>query len=159
MPFGITFAPLWHHFSLLFRHRFLHRFLDVLFPDFWLHLGSLWDLFALFIKNGPKMAPKMGPGDNPGGVLLATGVPLAPLWRLPAILHAFWSQFWLPFSSLLHPFYKNNWICASFFQHFAKLTRPCRNVFPLFFGYGSAHLRFLFCAPLGRAVTPALRAQ
>jgi len=31
MHFGITVGLVWHHFTILFRHRFLHRFLNAFF--------------------------------------------------------------------------------------------------------------------------------
>ena len=71
----------------------------------------------------------------------------APLRLLPNILNAFRPQCWLHFTSLLHPFCRlEKMLTSVLFHHFAKLTRPCRNVFPfIYLLYGFANVRLLFC--------------
>lgn len=59
MPFGITFCSTWHHFMILFRHRFLHRFWDAFLFDFW-----------------PKMDPKTNPNVTSSRLR-------APLFEVP----------------------------------------------------------------------------
>ena len=52
-------------FSLPFRHIFLHRLLDALFPDFWFPLGHLGPTFSIFLsKMVAKTAPISLQGDH-----------------------------------------------------------------------------------------------
>ena len=97
-------------------------------------------LFRIFDQKCAEDGSKTGLGDSAGHLLLATGVPLAPLWRLLAILDAFWSQFWLPFSSLLHPFCKNDWTFARFVPTLRKTSAPLQERVSFTFGYGFAHV-------------------
>ena len=65
--FGIRVGIFWNllaYFSLLFRHIFLHRLLDALFPDFWLPLGYLGRLLGFLIENGRQNGTRFAPGDH-----------------------------------------------------------------------------------------------
>ena len=76
---GIRFGIFWKllaRFSLLFRHIFLHRLLDALFPDFWFPLGHLGPTFSLFCRNwSPKRHPFRSRGITffiPGATLVCS---------------------------------------------------------------------------------------
>ena len=58
------FGNLLASFSLPFRHIFLHRLLDALFPDFWLHLAHLGRLLGFLIENGRQNGTRFAPGDH-----------------------------------------------------------------------------------------------
>ena len=77
----LSFWMVFHQFSILFRHRFLHAFLDVIFSIFRSKMvakvvGSSWTSCPLW---HPKNAPKTHPRRN---------------LDFSSILDRFWSPVW-----------------------------------------------------------------
>ena len=130
---GIRFGIFWKllaRFSLLFRHIFLHRLLDALFPDFWFPLGHLGATFWIFDRKwSPKRHPfrsRGSPSSFPGPPRFAPKAHPQPNVDFGWIFDGFgmdfgwiWDGFYMDFEWIFDEFRLNyGRILDAFWKHF-----------------------------------------
>ena len=121
-PFCIILDPFWYHFSMLFWHRFLGRFWDVIFSIIYQKLSPKGSQKG-FQGAGPQITRRvMDPIFDPRPLLAPFGFHFASFFLST---HRFWKDLgtllapvWHYFSCFLHVFSQHRF-CDGFFIVFA----------------------------------------